>query len=148
MSVTHSTIDLTTVSSTSFEDAINEGVSRATSTLRNVQGVWIKDMNVLIENGSITGYKVNMQVTFVLDEGQSDSDAPNERHEREAHRQPTSRYSKYDSLGEALPPHVLLEDLSEDEIETADRFLVITPAKSGSGRKDVSINHDRYLAGD
>jgi dodecin len=53
-------------SSQSFEDAIAAGVSRATATLRGVQGVWIKDMKVLIEEGNITGYKVNMEVTFLL----------------------------------------------------------------------------------
>jgi flavin-binding protein dodecin len=52
----------------SFEDAINEGVARATSTLRNVEGAWVKDMNVLIENGSIVGYKVNLAITFVLED--------------------------------------------------------------------------------
>jgi dodecin len=62
--------EISATSTNSFEDAINEGVNRATSTLRNVEGAWIKDMNVMIENGSITGYKVNMEVTFVLDEGQ------------------------------------------------------------------------------
>jgi dodecin len=62
--------EISATSSKSFEDAINEGVNRATSTLRNVEGAWIKDMNVMIDNGSITGYKVNMEVTFVLDEGQ------------------------------------------------------------------------------
>ena len=52
----------------SFEDAVNEGVTRATSTLRNVEGAWVKDQNVLIEDGNITGYKVNLEVTFVLEE--------------------------------------------------------------------------------
>jgi flavin-binding protein dodecin len=61
--------ELSSTSTTSFEDAIQEGISRATSTLRGVEGAWIKDMNVMIENGNITGYKVNMEVTFVLDEG-------------------------------------------------------------------------------
>ena len=54
----------------SIEDAINEGVNRATSTLRNVEGAWVKDMNVLIENGNIVGYKVNLAVTFVLEDAQ------------------------------------------------------------------------------
>lgn len=61
--------EISATSSTSFEDAINEGVTRATSTLRNVEGAWIKDMNVMIENNQITGYKVNMEVTFVLEDG-------------------------------------------------------------------------------
>jgi len=62
--------ELSAISETSFEDAIQQGIARATKTLRNVEGAWIKDMNVMIENGSITGYKVNMEITFVLDEGQ------------------------------------------------------------------------------
>ena len=52
----------------SLEAAINEGVNRATSTLRNVEGCWVKDMNVLMENGSIVGYKVNLAITFVMED--------------------------------------------------------------------------------
>jgi flavin-binding protein dodecin len=59
---------ISATSSASFEDAIAAGVSRATATLRGVQGVWIKDMHVVIEHGSIVGYKVNMEITFVLEE--------------------------------------------------------------------------------
>ena len=59
--------EISATSQTSFEDAIQEGVSRATSTLRGVEGAWVKDMNILIEDGNITGYKVNMAVTFVLE---------------------------------------------------------------------------------
>ncbi len=59
--------ELSATSQTSFEDAIQEAIGRATSTLRGVEGAWIKDQNVLIENGNITGYKVNLAVTFVLE---------------------------------------------------------------------------------
>jgi flavin-binding protein dodecin len=61
--------ELSATSETSFEDAINEAISRATQTLRGVEGAWVKDRNVLIENGNITGYKVNLAVTFVLEDG-------------------------------------------------------------------------------
>ena len=61
--------EISATSQTSFEDAVKEGVERATSTLRGVEGAWIKDMNVLIEDGNITGYKVNMAVTFILEGG-------------------------------------------------------------------------------
>ncbi len=60
--------ELSATSETGFEEAINEAVSRATQTLRGVEGAWVKDMNVLIEDGNITGYKVNLEVTFVLEE--------------------------------------------------------------------------------
>jgi dodecin len=62
--------ELSATSQQSFEDAINQGVSRATNTLRNVESAWIKDMNVMIENGNISAYKVNMAITFVLEEGE------------------------------------------------------------------------------
>jgi dodecin len=62
--------ELSATSDQSFEDAINQGVNRATSTLRNVESAWIKDMNVMIENGNIAAYKVNMAITFVLEEGE------------------------------------------------------------------------------
>ena len=60
--------ELSATSQTGFEDAINQAVARATKTLRGVEGAWVKDMNVLIEDGNITGYKVNLEVTFVLEE--------------------------------------------------------------------------------
>ena len=60
--------ELSATSQTGFEDAINEAVARATKTLRGVEGAWVKDMNVLIENGNITGYKVNVEITFQLED--------------------------------------------------------------------------------
>jgi dodecin len=59
--------ELSATSEQSFEDAINQGINRATSTLRNVESAWIKDMNVMIENNAVTAYKVNMAITFVLE---------------------------------------------------------------------------------
>jgi flavin-binding protein dodecin len=52
----------------SFDAAVKEGINRATSTLRNVEGAWVKDMNVLMQDGNIVGYKVNLAVTFVLED--------------------------------------------------------------------------------
>ena len=62
--------ELSATSEQSFEDAINQAFNRATSTLRNVEGAHVKDINVLLENGSITGYKVNLEIVFVLEEGE------------------------------------------------------------------------------
>ena len=62
--------EMSAISDQSFEDAINMAVNRATQTLRNVESAWVKDMNVLIENNSIQGYKVNLAITFVLEEGE------------------------------------------------------------------------------
>ena len=60
--------ELSAISEQSFEDAINQAVARATKTLRGVEGAWVKDQNVMIENGNITGYKVNVEITFQLEE--------------------------------------------------------------------------------
>jgi dodecin len=60
-------IELSATSEESFEDAINQGVERATSTLRNVDSAWIKDMNVMIANNAVTAYKANMAITFILE---------------------------------------------------------------------------------
>jgi flavin-binding protein dodecin len=60
--------ELSATSETGFEDAINEAVARATKTLRGVEGAWVKDQNVLIEDGNIVGYKVNVEITFMLEE--------------------------------------------------------------------------------
>jgi dodecin len=60
--------ELSAISERSFEDAIDQAVARATKTLRGVQGTWVKDMNVMIEDGNITGYKVNVEITFELEE--------------------------------------------------------------------------------
>jgi flavin-binding protein dodecin len=62
--------EMSAVSDQSFEDAVNMAVNRATQTLRNVESAWVKDQNVLIENNNIAGYKVNLAITFVLEEGE------------------------------------------------------------------------------
>lgn len=54
-------------SDTSFEDAIRVGVGRASETLRNVSGAWVKEQKVEVENGAITAWQVVLEVTFVLD---------------------------------------------------------------------------------
>ncbi len=36
--------------------------------LGGVEGAWVKDQNVLIEDGNIVGYKVNVEITFMLEE--------------------------------------------------------------------------------
>jgi hypothetical protein len=62
---------ITEISSTSeknFEDAIQQGVARATETLHGIRSAWVKEQEVQIENGKIASYKVIMKITFVLDE--------------------------------------------------------------------------------
>ena len=60
--------EISATSTKSFEDAIQQGLSRASKTLRNIQGAWIKEQHVRCDNGKITEYQLTMMVTFVLDE--------------------------------------------------------------------------------
>ena len=51
----------------SFDDAIREGVSRASKTLKNVKSAWIENQEVLVDDaGQVTEYRVQMKVTFIL----------------------------------------------------------------------------------
>ncbi|HEY7765184.1 MAG TPA: dodecin family protein [Aestuariivirgaceae bacterium] len=55
-------------SSKSFEDAIVNGISRATNTLKNVEGAWVKSQKVVVKDGKITEYRTVLKVSFVLAE--------------------------------------------------------------------------------
>jgi flavin-binding protein dodecin len=59
--------EISATSNRSFEDAIKQGLDRATQTLRNVTAAWIKDQRVKLENGKVAEYQVNMEVTFVVE---------------------------------------------------------------------------------
>jgi flavin-binding protein dodecin len=59
--------EISATSSQSFEDAIRQGIDRATQTLRHVQSAWIKEQRVLLENDQIATYQVNLLITFVLE---------------------------------------------------------------------------------
>jgi len=63
-------IEITSTSPSSFEDAIEKGIARASRTIDNVRGAWIKDQKINIENGKATEYQVAMIVTFILDGGE------------------------------------------------------------------------------
>jgi len=59
-------IEISASSAESFEDAIRQGIARATETIEDVRGAWIKEQQVRLENGKIVEYRVDMKVTFVL----------------------------------------------------------------------------------
>ncbi len=60
--------EISATSNKSFDDALEEGVKRASKTLRGVTGAWVKEQKALVKDGKITGYQVNMMVTFVLED--------------------------------------------------------------------------------
>lgn len=60
--------EISSTSTRSFEDAITQGIERASKTLRNVKGAWIKEQHIRVENGRAAEFQVNMMITFVLDD--------------------------------------------------------------------------------
>ena len=60
--------EISSTSTKSFEDAIEQGLSRAGKTLRNIKSAWIKEQQVRLEKGKIVDNQVNMMLTFVLDD--------------------------------------------------------------------------------
>jgi flavin-binding protein dodecin len=68
MSVSRTT-EIKSSSPTSFDDAMKKGIARALKTLKNVRGAWIKNQEVVLdEKGNITEYRIQMKITFILEE--------------------------------------------------------------------------------
>ena len=59
-------VEINAASSKSFEDAVEIGIDRAVKTLKGVKGAWIKEQTVVVENGKIKEYRVDMKVSFLL----------------------------------------------------------------------------------
>ncbi len=59
--------EITASSKKSFKDAIEEGIQRASTTVRNMKGAWIQEQSVTIKDGQVDEYRVNMKISFVLD---------------------------------------------------------------------------------
>ena len=60
--------EITSSSKDSFDDAVKKGIKRASKTLKNVQGAWVNEQTVTVKDGKVDEYRVNMKVTFVLED--------------------------------------------------------------------------------
>lgn len=60
--------EISATSTESFDDAVRQGIERASKTLRDIKSAWVKDQNVEVQNGKVTHFRVNLAVTFVLDD--------------------------------------------------------------------------------
>ena len=60
--------EITSSSKKSFDDAVKVGIERACKTLDNVTGAWVQDQTVKVKKGKVTEYRVNMKVTFILND--------------------------------------------------------------------------------
>ena len=61
-------IEIISTSSTSFDDAVTQGIAKASETISGIAGAWVQDQSVEIANGKVTAYKVTLKLTFVLKE--------------------------------------------------------------------------------
>jgi dodecin len=61
-------VEISSTSDKSFEDAVAQGVARASKTLRGIRSAWIKEQEVQVEKDKIVAYKVILKITFVLEE--------------------------------------------------------------------------------
>jgi flavin-binding protein dodecin len=60
--------EITAQSRTSFDDAIRYGIERARRTLRHIRGAWVQGQEVLLRNNEIYAYRVQLKLTYVLDD--------------------------------------------------------------------------------
>ena len=60
-------IEISSTSTSSFDDAVKQGVAKASETVKNIKAAWVKEQRVTVNNGSIAEYQVNLAITFVLD---------------------------------------------------------------------------------
>jgi flavin-binding protein dodecin len=59
-------IEISAESADSFEDAVRKGIEHAGERVRNVEGAWVKEHKVVVDDGRISAFRVDMKVTFVL----------------------------------------------------------------------------------
>lgn len=64
-------IELSAQHKDSFEEAIKEGIRRASETIHGIRGAWVSEQHVEVTNGKISGYRVNLRITFILESAKS-----------------------------------------------------------------------------
>ena len=64
-------IELSAQSAQGYEDAVRQAVQRASSTIRNIHSLWVKEFEAVVENYQVTQFRVAVKISFLLDEGGS-----------------------------------------------------------------------------
>jgi hypothetical protein len=60
-------LELSAQSPQGYEDAIKQAVERASSSLRGIQSVWVKEFEAVVENDKVTQFRVNVKISFLLE---------------------------------------------------------------------------------
>lgn len=61
-------IEISASSTTGFEDAVRDGIKRASESVHNMRKAWVNEQSVVIRDDNIAEWRVNLRVTFVLDD--------------------------------------------------------------------------------
>ena len=62
-------VELLAESGESWEDAVRQAVAEATKTLRGITSVYVQEFQATVENDRVRNFRVNVKVSFVLEEG-------------------------------------------------------------------------------
>lgn len=60
-------VELTAGSPNSFEDAVKAGIEKAGETLRNIQGAWVSEEKVEVQDGKVAEFRVTLRITFLVE---------------------------------------------------------------------------------
>jgi flavin-binding protein dodecin len=60
-------VEISATSTESFDDAVKQGIAKASETLRNIRSAWVKEQRASVQDGKVVEFQVNLQVTFVLE---------------------------------------------------------------------------------
>ena len=59
-------IEISAESAESFEDAIRQGIGKASETVSDIKSAWVKEQQVVVDGGNVVGFRVDLKITFVL----------------------------------------------------------------------------------
>ncbi len=60
-------IEITASSPTSFAEAVKEGITKASQSIRGIKGAWVSEESVVVENDAVKEFRVTMRVSFELE---------------------------------------------------------------------------------
>lgn len=72
-------IEISSSSTKGFDDAIEAGIARASETIKHIQGAWVSEQKVVVDKGKIVDYRVNLRLTFLLDDDKSDKSSKSKK---------------------------------------------------------------------
>lgn len=63
-------IEIISVSDKGIEDAVSNAVAETAKTIRNIDSVYIKEIKAHVQDGKVTTYGVNCQISFRIESTQ------------------------------------------------------------------------------